>query len=53
MTSVGTVGGESHVFTYSTVFKQKIYCLFLRMGLREDGGIVEVMIVWSLKMKHF
>ena len=37
MTSVGRVGRKSHVFTYSIVFKQKIYFLFLRIGLEGIG----------------
>ena len=44
-----------HVITYSTVFKQQIYCSFLRMEVRvcvEGGlGVVDVIIIWPLMLK--
>ena len=57
MTSVGRVGRESHVFTYSIVFKQKIYFLFLRIGLEGIGlweggrGVMDFIIVMILNME--
>ena len=45
-----------YMFTYSAVFKQQIYCSFLRMGVRGWGvgagrWRVDVIIVWYLILK--